>query len=585
MPKPVLKIYDANGVEIPIPAIVGKRGVAGVAGAAGPNSVSTSTDSAITGLLKGAAGKVAQAVAGTDYATPEDLHAHSNKSDLDNVSGTNTGDQDVSGAISTHNTDAGAHGGAFALHYTFRWDKVNALGVRLNNAQGISTTITNFCHRGTINAAMDNPFDSIYPWKDRNVCNISIDAYRALTSGASLRDCIISWLGDPDFNYAHANGAWVYTPEFWYKVWDEGGYRYFDISPIALTGYVYSPAMVEGRWYGGIYTLTVDGTSKSCLIPKPGMPGKNVAVSTLHTYAKNWGASVEDIYSYSATDVLMIVEFATMNTQTAIGNGVSDLYRQSSDTIQAAATASATVKVLTAAAANCIAGAIFDIGTTNGAVNIGSFIIASTALDTDPTYTIVTLTTDGSTPASATVTTAHMWSVHGLSNTADASIGAASGYIGTNGKCHAYYRGQVAHANLWRYVLGAYRQTGTGKIWIANSSAEADGYDALNTGVHKDTGLTLPQGAAGAATEGYINALLLCPDTPAAPFCGTVGGSSGNPIGDYCYVPTLATANTILIAGGIASYGTVCGRFYGSWDRFATYSSWAIGALPVLKTP
>lgn len=37
------------------------------------------------------------------------LHAHSNKTALDAVSGTNTGDQDVSGAISTHNTDAGAH--------------------------------------------------------------------------------------------------------------------------------------------------------------------------------------------------------------------------------------------------------------------------------------------------------------------------------------------------------------------------------------------------------------------------------------------------------------------------------------------
>lgn len=37
------------------------------------------------------------------------LHAHSNKTALDAVSGTNTGDQDVSGAIYTHNTAADAH--------------------------------------------------------------------------------------------------------------------------------------------------------------------------------------------------------------------------------------------------------------------------------------------------------------------------------------------------------------------------------------------------------------------------------------------------------------------------------------------
>lgn len=45
----------------------GQDGAQGPQGPAGPNEVSTSTDSSITGLLKGADGKVAQAVAGEDY--------------------------------------------------------------------------------------------------------------------------------------------------------------------------------------------------------------------------------------------------------------------------------------------------------------------------------------------------------------------------------------------------------------------------------------------------------------------------------------------------------------------------------------
>lgn len=508
------------------------------------------------------------------------------KTVISNTSGTNTGDQDVSGAISTHNTDAGAHGGAFALHYTFRWDKVNALGARLNSLANIGTNIASYCHLGTLNTTRSNPFDSIYPWSGRNICNISIDAYRALTSGASLRDCIISWLGDPDFDYAHANGAWVYTPEFWYKVWDEGGYRYFDISPVAIVGYIHELEKIEGRWHGGTYTLIVDGTSKSCLLPKPGMPGKSTAFSTLHTYAKNFNASVENIYGYSATNVLMIVEFATMNMQTAIGNGVSDLYRQSGYTIKANATASATVKILTADASTfCIPGAIFDIGTSDGSANVGSFIIASTAPDADPTYTNVTLTTDGTTPAIVSVTTLHYWSVHGLANIANSDIGRNSGYVGTNGRCHAYYRGQEAHANIFRYILGAYRQTGTGKIWIANNPTEADAYDALNTAVHKDTSFVLPQGAGGASTGGYIDSLHLCADTPAAPFCKTVGGSSANPVGDYCYVPALSEINTVLLAGGSAAYGAPCGRFCGYWLSSAATSHWLCGAVPVLKSP
>ena len=48
----------------------GSNGTNGTTGAAGPNSVSTSTTTAITGLLKGASGNVAQAVSGTDYDAP-----------------------------------------------------------------------------------------------------------------------------------------------------------------------------------------------------------------------------------------------------------------------------------------------------------------------------------------------------------------------------------------------------------------------------------------------------------------------------------------------------------------------------------
>ncbi|NLF80413.1 MAG: hypothetical protein GX572_04380 [Clostridia bacterium] len=45
----------------------GEKGDSGASGQPGPNEVGTDTDSAISGLIKGAAGKLAQAVAGTDY--------------------------------------------------------------------------------------------------------------------------------------------------------------------------------------------------------------------------------------------------------------------------------------------------------------------------------------------------------------------------------------------------------------------------------------------------------------------------------------------------------------------------------------
>ena len=92
----ILRIWDeASQSYKEVAALVGPKGDKGDTGAqgpAGPNEVSTSTDSNITGLLKGASGKVAQAVAGTDYE----------------AAGT------AASAIATHNTADDAHSELFA---------------------------------------------------------------------------------------------------------------------------------------------------------------------------------------------------------------------------------------------------------------------------------------------------------------------------------------------------------------------------------------------------------------------------------------------------------------------------------------
>lgn len=470
-------------------------------------------------------------------------------------------------------------------HYGVMWNKVTATMTRLGNAAGFTTTTTDFGHNGSVNTSKNNPFDSCYPWSGRTLCNIDIDAYLALEPGDDITDCITAYLGEPGFSYTHADGVWVYTPEFWGKTWDDGVYRYFDIADKAVAGYTYYRAQIIGRWHGTVATRTIAGTSKTILLPKAGMPAKNVAMSTMHGYAKNAGMTLDNIYSIDGETLLFIIEYATMNSQTALGNGASDLYSQSGYTIQANATASAVVQVLTSQAENCIAGAIFDIGTSDGGAQVGSYIVGSTAVDADPTKTNVSLTTDGTTPASVTVTTANYWSVHGLSNQTRSDIGKDSGYIGTNGKSNAYYRGAVFHANLWLYILGAYRQTATGHIWIAPDEDAADAVDALNVSEHIDTGLALPQGTGGIEYGGYIQTLGNVSGLAIPPFCTAGGGSSSAPVGDRVYSPTLATDNTVLRLGGSAGLGAYAGRFYGYWNGSAAHSYWSIGARPILKSP
>lgn len=450
-------------------------------------------------------------------------------------------------------------------HYTVKWDGVNAACTRLNDAASITTTTTNFKHSGSVNANYDNPFDSIYPWSGRKLCNIDIDLYRGLTSSDSIEDCVTYWEDDAGFSYSDQYGVWVYTPAFFGRTYMIGTDRYFDVTDENLQNNISYPAMITGRWHGCDVTLTIDGASKHCNLPTLGISLANVSVANQHTYAKNYGATLTDIYTVDASALLFIVEYANMDCQTAIGNGVSDLYQQGLR-LSADVTNSNTI-TLTATNAKVIVGAIIDIGASNGGNDIARTYVTAVSGAT------VTLAD------AVTATTAHYVSVHGLINVADEDIGSKSGYIGTNGRSNAYYRGEVLWGNKWQYILGAYRQTGTGAIWVCDKDHDPDDYDALNTSVHTNTGLVLP------TSSNYIKSLGITDGLCAAPFCTVVGGSSSNPVGDYCYVPALTTGNTMLLLGGASHNGTNAGLFSGSWSNASGSSGWGYSSRPHLKTP
>lgn len=462
-------------------------------------------------------------------------------------------------------------------HYGARWNKTQAQMTRLYDAASFPTDTKNFGHFGSVNANYSNPFDNIYPWSGIRLCNIDLNLYANLAAGDSITKCVKAWEGDVDFSYEDENGVWRYRPEFYGKSWEDETYRYFDVSEMAIGSYVHYPEAIVGRWHGRAITLTVGEEEKTCLVPSVGMPAKSIAVSILHTYAKNYGATIDSIFSIDADVLLCIVEFATMNTQKAIGNGVMSMYRQSSDLIAADATNSNVVKVLaSAASAFCIPGAIFDIGTSDGGAQVGSYHVVSVQENIgDAQYLDVTLN------EAVTVTAANYWSVHGIINAADEEIGSKSGYIGTNGKSNSYYRGLVLFGNMFLYMLGAYENCKDQHIWIANSDEEADNYDALNTSVHYDTGLVLPGSGGYTKKLGMLSrsGLLSIPV-----FCTEIGGDSNNPTGDYFY-NGVYTYNTVLLRGGSANHGSYDGAFYGNWNFAASASHWYYAARPRLKNP
>lgn len=85
MSTPILRVRDAQGNYIPIPAIQGEagppgqkgdtgpagaKGDKGDTGAAGPNLINQTTPTPLTGILMGSGGSVKTAVSGTDYMAP-----------------------------------------------------------------------------------------------------------------------------------------------------------------------------------------------------------------------------------------------------------------------------------------------------------------------------------------------------------------------------------------------------------------------------------------------------------------------------------------------------------------------------------
>lgn len=104
-------------------------------------------------------------------------------------------------------------------------------------------------------------------------------------------------------------------------------------------------------------------------------------------------------------------------------------------------------------------------------------------------------------------------------------------------------------------------------------------YNSLNKNIHYDTGLTIPNSSNYILELNNVSesGLLSVP-----PFCTVSGGSSLNPVGDYCYIDNIA-ANSALLRGGVANMVGAAGIFQSFWEYNNTVSTYVTSAKPRLK--
>ena len=201
--------------------------------------------------------------------------------------------------------------------------KGNVYTIRRKISDNMSTTwerlddAKNMIANATKNGEdVQNDFDNVFPWSDIISFNLDLDTGKKK-----------AYFGDADFKFNGENGdVYTYIPTYYYKIWEENDYIYMSIADYAKTGYIKMKEFDIARYDGSV---TSDGKihSYSGLIPAY---SKNLP--DFRTLAQNLGNDYCLLdWRYFAIQLLYLVEYADYNSQSKLGNGITNLRNSSSD--------------------------------------------------------------------------------------------------------------------------------------------------------------------------------------------------------------------------------------------------------------
>ena len=429
-------------------------------------------------------------------------------------------------------------------------------GTRLGNAIGMVAN----AHKGTYNALLRNDFDSKRPWSDIRTAKLADDG------------TINAWLTDPTFDTAPGN--WMArVPKYYVKM---ASPTKFWISPDPDPGFSPHPDFVrpDGSlrpyvWRSVVHAgLHTDGTE---LVSQPDIvPLVSQSMAQCRALAAGVGAGWQqvDIWNANALQLLMLVEFADTNLQTAIGRGVCDMRYTTSDLATVAETGVSRIIVANATAANYSAGQIVDIGTSQGGRQVAKDRAILSIEAYDASNMAINLSGDA-----FNVAVGNMLYCVGQPVLADAikTIGNASGYIGVNGKSAAFYRGMVCWGNVYYGLDGALCSNAS--LYVTSNPAL---YGDAVADSWIDTGLDVP-----AAADGYVGAMSSPTRFPTLLVPTALGGGTGSGWCDYYYYPRYPV--TVPRVGGSFSYGSIDGPFFWACLHTPASSSILYGALLLYK--
>ena len=417
---------------------------------------------------------------------------------------------------------------------------------RTDDAIGLTANATK--NGGTV----ENDFDNLSPWKD--IITFNLD----LTTGKKK-----AYYGDVDFKFDGTNGdVYTHIPKFWIKIWQENDYDYIQIADYAKSGFTEIKEFDIARYLTGI-----------------GEDGK------LHSYSGLYGADFKSITTYRSlvnnlgTDYclmdwryfviqcLYLVEYATYNSQSALGNGMQSMRHNSGDVALVAE--SNTNRIII----NTTAGNAFIVGQQ---VRIGGYDLATSEMRTitaindyeDTSVTGKEIIFDGEPIENITLTTT-IWTCVQASGGCD-QLGMKSGCIVNDSKHNVIYRGiEGILANIFAFVDGINIKDYQAYICYDPSEYVSDKFDAPYEKL----------GYVNSGSDGYAKNLGFDINHPLIRLTSEIGAGSTTNMCDYYW---RNTGNRVARVGGASTSGASCGLWCWSLTYTSSYAAWFCGAR-VLK--
>ena len=398
-----------------------------------------------------------------------------------------------------------------------------------------------------------NDFDNLSPWKD--IVSFNLD----LETGKKK-----AYFGDADFKFDGSNGdVYTHIPTFWLKIYEENDYMYILIADYERSGFIKIKEFDIQRYLTGIGE---DGKLHSY----SGLAGADFKnINQYRTLVKNLGDDycLMD-WRYFAIQCLYLVEYATYNSQSALGNGMASMRHNNGDVALLAETNTHRFVVNTGAGNQFIVGQQVRIGAYD---NVSSVIRTITAINNyeDSNITGKEIVLDGDPIENISLTT-YIWTCVQNSGGCD-SLGMKSGCLVNDGKHNVIYRGiESIIGNIFSFVDGINIKDCVAYVCYNPKEYVSDKFESPYEKI----------GYINSKQEGYCKALGFDINHPLIQLPTEIGANSTSGTTDYYWCT--ATGNRVARVGGASIGGAGGGLWCWSLTPTSSHSSWLCGAR-VLK--